>query len=142
MAVDDDVVSVVRDWIQKAENDLVTAVHTLKLRRKCPTDTVCYHAQQCVEKYVKALLTLLNIDFPRTHDLTILARRLPKEVKLTSTLEELDLMTEYAITSRYPGDYEVISLAEARKAVQIARQIRQAVRRQLPRVVLRPLVSR
>jgi hypothetical protein len=32
MAVDDDVVSVVRDWIQKAENDLVTAVHTLKLR--------------------------------------------------------------------------------------------------------------
>lgn len=142
MAVDDDVVSVVRDWIQKAENDLVTAVHTLKLRRKCPTDTVCYHAQQCVEKYVKALLTLLNIDFPRTHDLTILARRLPKEVKLTSTLEELDRMTEYAITSRYPGDYEVISLAEARKAVQIARQIRQAVRRQLPRVVLRPLVSR
>lgn len=142
MAVDDDVVSVVRDWIQKAENDLVTAVHTLKLRRKCPTDTVCYHAQQCVEKYGKALLTLLNIDFPRTHDLTILARRLPKEVKLTATLEELDRMTEYAITSRYPGDYEVISLAEARKAVQIARQIRQAVRRQLPRVVLRPLVSR
>ncbi len=87
-------------------------------------------------------MTLLNIDFPRTHDLTILARRLPREVKLTSTLEELDRMTEYAITSRYPGDYEVISLAEARKAVQIARQIRQAIRRQLPRVVLRPLVSR
>ena len=39
-------VAVLREWLQKAENDLVTAAHTLKLGKDCPTDTVCFHAQQ------------------------------------------------------------------------------------------------
>ncbi len=43
------IVAVVRDWIRKAENDLVNAAHTLKLGASGPTDTVCFHAQQCVE---------------------------------------------------------------------------------------------
>jgi hypothetical protein len=47
---------VVREWIAKAENDLKTAVHTLKLGKDCPTDTTCSHAQQYAEKHVKAAL--------------------------------------------------------------------------------------
>jgi HEPN domain-containing protein len=35
----------------------------------CFTDTVCFHAQQCVEKYLKAFLVLEGIDFPKTHDI-------------------------------------------------------------------------
>ena len=53
------VIALVREWIAKAENDLTTAVHTLRLGSECPTDTVCFHAQQCVEKYIKALLVFL-----------------------------------------------------------------------------------
>ncbi|HEX9668755.1 MAG TPA: HEPN domain-containing protein, partial [Thermoanaerobaculia bacterium] len=60
---------VAREWILKAENDLKTAVHVLKLGEHCPTDSVCFHAQQCVEKYVKAVLILAGTDFPKTHDL-------------------------------------------------------------------------
>ena len=37
--------SVVGEWAIKADNDLKTAAHTLKLGAECPTDTVCYHAQ-------------------------------------------------------------------------------------------------
>jgi HEPN domain-containing protein len=47
---------VVSEWVAKAENDLTNAAHTLKLGKACPTDTVCFHAQQVVEKYLKALL--------------------------------------------------------------------------------------
>lgn len=36
-------------------------------------------------------------------------------------------------TPRYPGDYEPIPLAEARQAVQIARRLRQQVRKGLPK---------
>ena len=43
-------IEVLRQWIEKAENDLLNAAHALKLGKRCPTDTVCYHAQQCVEK--------------------------------------------------------------------------------------------
>lgn len=31
-----------------------------------PTDTVCFHAQQCVEMCLKALLVLNGIEFSRT----------------------------------------------------------------------------
>lgn len=42
----DKVISVVRDWVAKAENDLKNAAYTLKLGKDCPTDTVCFHAQR------------------------------------------------------------------------------------------------
>ena len=45
----------VRQWIEKAEGDLRNAEHTLTLEQDCPLDTVCFHAQQCAEKYLKAL---------------------------------------------------------------------------------------
>ncbi len=54
MPAPDPVVELIRDWLAKAENDLKTAVVALTLGGDCPTDTVCFHAQQCVEKYIKA----------------------------------------------------------------------------------------
>jgi HEPN domain-containing protein len=50
----DEIILIVRQWVQKAENDLTNATFTLKLGAACPTDTVCFHAQQCVEKYLSA----------------------------------------------------------------------------------------
>ena len=37
----EDVLTVVREWVLKAENDLKNAAHTLLLGKECPTDTVC-----------------------------------------------------------------------------------------------------
>ena len=70
MIEDDELLSVVRQWVQKAENDLKNAAYTLRMGKDCPTDTVCFHAQQCAEKYLKALLVLQGLDFPRTHDMS------------------------------------------------------------------------
>jgi hypothetical protein len=63
--------------VQKAENDLTAAGHELKLDKHCPTDTVCFHTRQCIEKYSKSLLVWSRVDFPKTHDLNALARLLP-----------------------------------------------------------------
>lgn len=57
------VLAVTREWVDKAENDLKNAAHTLTMGEKCPTDTVCFHAQQCVEKYLKAFLVCSGIEF-------------------------------------------------------------------------------
>lgn len=54
----DKVLLVVREWLMKAENDLTAATHLLKLEAECPRDIVCFHAQQCIEKYLKAALVL------------------------------------------------------------------------------------
>ena len=71
---------VIRQWVEKAENDLKNATHTLKLGRDCPTDTVCFHAQQCVEKYLKALLVFEGKDVSKTHHISELMRMLPATI--------------------------------------------------------------
>lgn len=128
--------AVVREWVTKAENDLTTAAHTLKLGEDCPTDTVCYHAQQVVEKYLKAVLVLEGIDFPKTHDLERLTALLPLASRPSLSDEALGMVTEYATGARYPG-WGDISLAEARRAVALARRTRKELRARLPRKVLR-----
>lgn len=125
---------VVREWIVKAENDLLNASHTLKLGRRCPTDTVCFHAQQCAEKYLKAYLVHRGKDFPKTHDLEALAAGLRNGLKLVP--DELARLKRYATVTRYPGA-EPISLAEAGRAVSMARRVRKAVRAALPGPALR-----
>lgn len=48
----EDKLYVVRSWFRKAENDLITAENTMKMKNP-PTDTICFHAQQCAEKYIE-----------------------------------------------------------------------------------------
>jgi HEPN domain-containing protein len=131
MRGDDAVLAVAAEWVAKAENDLLNATHTLKLGQRCPTDTVCFHAQQCVEKYLKALLVLHGVDFPKTHDLEALASRVRGGRKPALPPEELAKLKRYATVTRYPGA-EAISLAEARRAVSAAKRMRRAVRSLLP----------
>jgi HEPN domain-containing protein len=127
----DPLTDVVREWIGKAENDLLAGSHTLKLKSDCPTDTVCFHAQQCAEKYIKGLLVFRRVHFPRTHDLSKLYELwLPPRPELE--IAELDRLTAYAVDMRYP-EADPITLAEARSAIGFAREIRRAVRQLLPR---------
>jgi hypothetical protein len=61
----------------------------------CPFDTVCFHCQQAVEKYLKALLTLLGIPAPRTHDLEVLHKLLPANSSLSVSVEALVELNPY-----------------------------------------------
>ncbi len=132
----DRVNAVVAEWVLKAENDLTAAAHTLKLRERCPTDTVRFHAQQCVEKYLKGLLVDCDVNFPKTHEIESLVDLLPPGRALSMSAEEQGRLTSYAVALRYPESPSP-SLVEARKAVAVARRIRREVRRLLPRAALR-----
>jgi HEPN domain-containing protein len=55
-------------WLERADHDIITAQQTLLLVGG-PTDTPCFHAQQAIEKALKAFLTAHQVAFPRTHDL-------------------------------------------------------------------------
>lgn len=137
MSAPDPVVQVLREWLAKAENDLLTAVHMLGLKEACPTDTVCFHAQQCVEKYIKALLVYRGIPFPKIHDIYELRALLPPRFRPKLDRKAQDRLTEFATVTRYPNPDPVISLAEARKYIAIARRVRKEVRQHLPRAALR-----
>jgi len=48
--------SPVQEWIGKAEEDFHVALSLRRMRRHPAHNAVCFHAQQCVEKYLKAVL--------------------------------------------------------------------------------------
>jgi HEPN domain-containing protein len=71
-------------------------------------------------------------DFPKTHNLETLIALLPSHLRPDLTPEEQVRLTVYATVARYPGDYEPISVVEARDAVALARRVRRQLRRRLP----------
>lgn len=74
--LDPDTVLVWREWIDKADADLhvaeqMAAEAAVNLRVR---EIVGFHCRQAAEKYLKALLTRHQIEFPKTHDLQSSAR--------------------------------------------------------------------
>ncbi|HUW33563.1 MAG TPA: HEPN domain-containing protein [Planctomycetota bacterium] len=136
MNADENAIAVTREWVEKAEEHLLTAVHSFALGKRCPADMVCFHAQQCVETYLKALLSLRAIEFPKTHNIMVLLQLAPSGVAVSITMDERRRFNSYAVTTRYPGSYKPITLTEAREAVKTARRVRREVRRFLPKAAL------
>jgi len=116
-----------KEWTAKAEADYSTAARELKAVQSPNFDAVCFHAQQCVEKLMKALLTHLGIVPPRTHDLTELDRLLaPVCPQWSWPVHELRFLTRAAVDFRYPG--ESADREEATESLDIAARMRAKLR--------------
>lgn len=118
------------EWVSKGEGDYATARRELRARRQPNFDAACFHAQQCAEKYLKALLQERGLPIARTHNLEALGKSListhPGWRRLAMNLRTL---TAYAVETRYPGRSADRDLA--REAVALCTGIRTAVRRAL-----------
>jgi HEPN domain-containing protein len=125
-----DKISELKKWIDKAEHDLVAARHMLELTEL--TDIVCFHCQQCAEKYLKALLLFNDVHFPKTHDLRVLLQLAQKHRGFKLKLSDIVPLNRYTIEGRYPGDWEPIDKDEALNAVKIASTVRSEIRLILP----------
>jgi HEPN domain-containing protein len=111
-----------KSWLAHAEDDYESA-RLLIRRRKPLLYSSCFHAQQCAEKYLKALLVFKDQGFPKTHDLNVL-NNLRKSSGLLIGIDEknLELLSAYAVMTRYPGDD--LTIEEAKEAIRIATTIR------------------
>ena len=84
-------------------------------------EQICFHAQQAVEKSMKAVLVFHQIDFPFTHDLEQLLVLLEKkQIALPDALQDIGLLTPYAVETRYPGDWGDITDEDVQKALDLA----------------------
>jgi HEPN domain-containing protein len=121
-----------REWVEKGEGDRSTARRELRVRKSPNFDAVCFHAQQCAEKYLKALLQERGAAIPRTHNLEALAKPLlPANPALATLAASLRTLGAYAVETRYPGKSS--DRAMAREALAHCEAIRAAVRRILRR---------
>lgn len=117
----------VSQWMSYSGEDLRLARVGLALRSSCPFRLVAYHAQQCAEKCLKAYLVYHETDFPYTHSISRLLELCAPVAPWGSSLLEAEELTPFAITARYPGEDEMVTRREARRALEIAMLVRRTV---------------
>jgi len=116
-----------QEWIDKAEGDWGTASREIRVRNNPNYDAVCFHTQQCAEKYLKGFLQNAGVAFPKTHDLlNLLNLILPIEPGFARLLNELTVLMTFAVDSRYPN-FSATKI-EAKEAVKHCRLVRTIVR--------------
>jgi HEPN domain-containing protein len=110
------------EWIAKAEGDYTSALREFRARKNPNYDASCFHAQQCVEKYMKACLQEKCIRFEKTHDLIRLMSLIPENIVLQSARERIAELSAASVEFRYPG--EIASKEDAKNAIATCQLLR------------------
>lgn len=93
------------EWVSKAEGDFAILERESRARKNPSHDGICFHAQQCAEKYLKARLCEADLAFPRIHDLvSLLEHALGIEPQWELHRADLAFLTDFGVIYRYPGE--------------------------------------
>jgi len=118
------------EWVAKAEGDFAVLERESRVRKQPNYDGICFHAQQCAEKYLKAILCEADIAFSKAHSLTsLIDQALLVEPFWETWREHLAYLSVYAVDFRYPGmsaDKE-----QARQSRKLCLEFRKAARQAL-----------
>jgi len=118
------------EWIEKAEEDCRVALTLRRLRRYPTHNAVCFHAEQCVEKYLKAILEKCGVVIRKIHALPVLLAQCAESYPfLIGMRPDMVRLSEYAVEFRYPG--ESATLEDATEAVAIMKMSRRELRKAL-----------
>ena len=111
------------DWIERGDHDSEDAARLLK--NGGYADTICFHAQQAVEKYLKGFLVYKKINPPQIHHLEELAKHCAKvDKEFLVFLDRCLILTRYYIETRYPPLVTIeYSKDEAIAALKITEEI-------------------
>jgi len=109
-------------WLEKAHHD--RRVTELALAHKPPiTDVAAFHAQQAVEKLLKAYLVYRREPFEKIHDLEELINRcLPHDPAFAGLRERVSALTPYAVRFRYPGPGDP-TVEQVRSALSVVNEV-------------------
>ncbi len=108
------------EWVAKAEGDFAMAEREGRATESPNYDGICFHCQQCAEKYLKARLCEAGISFTKIHDLVaLLEQALDVEPAWEKFREDLAYLSDFAVTFRYPGES-----ADAESAIDAQRRCR------------------
>lgn len=114
----------IQQWIFRAREDIAVIQDLAKSGIEYYTSTICFHAQQAVEKYLKAFLILHDIDFPKTHDVDFLLLKC-QEIDPVSFQFDFKSLTEYGVSVRYPDDFNIPSIDETKEYIEIALDVKE-----------------
>ena len=118
---------IIKAWVVKADHDLgtakVTYIHMPEYR-----DTIAFHCQQAVEKYLKAYLYHLDVSFPKTHDLVYLIDLITEKETITQDYyNKASGLQNYSVQLRYPNIVIELSEIEIQNSLKIAKEFRDLI---------------
>ena len=129
--MDDVTADIVRQWFRKAESDLLNIRNNLAADN-VPTDTICFHAQQAIEKFLKGALIANGRNIAKTHDLVKLLTDVVDVVPELSPYEEqFEEISEYGVGARYPDDFCEPTFKEAQQAFEMALTVEAIIKRSI-----------
>ena len=110
-----------KELVELAQRDEI-AFQVLRKSSEVDFSIIGFHAQQAVEKLIKAVLTHHGLDFPFTHDLVALHKILvDAQIPNPFQIAEVKRLTPYAVTSRYDLERdEILDESQARDMVALA----------------------
>ena len=109
------------EWIGFARSDLELA---RPQERNIHIELLCFHAQQAVEKALKAVMVDRMIDFPYTHDIGELLTILEENgIEYTVATPEVNRLSRYATVTRYPGPSDPPTPTDHARALEVAEQV-------------------
>ena len=123
-------------WISYSETDL-RAAHALLDSEEFFPRQICFFAQQCAEKAIKAILVFEEVSFRKNHDLDRLRDLIPEGWKVKAQFPDLAELTIWSVESRYPGNTPDITENEARGTLKLAESVFDAVSTELQERILR-----
>jgi HEPN domain-containing protein len=111
-----------RAWITRAYSNLRLAEKGQG--KDIMLEDLCFNAQQAAEKALKAVCLYKGQDFPKTHSITRLIDILESTgVEVPEQIQIADILTQYAIQTRYPGPVEEITFEEYQESLTIAARV-------------------
>ena len=118
-------------WINKADHDLGTAVLTY-LHIPEYKDTITFHCQQAVEKYLKAYLIFLEVEFKFSHDLVYLLELIGvKDISMAEFYTRVLTLQNYAVEVRYPDETIFLTDEKVTEAIDTAKNVRKMVTKKM-----------
>ncbi|MHB9294292.1 hypothetical protein Holit_03418 [Hollandina sp. SP2] len=105
-------------WMDRARSSL--AISKTRYDKNVFYEDLCFQAQQAIEKALKALLIFYKVEPEKTHNLVALIKKLSKYITIPEEINETVILNDYAVQTRYPGDYTPIEEEEYNNAIIIA----------------------
>lgn len=135
MQPDQETIDETREWLSRAIEDLELARYALTAQKPFIAPAL-FHAQQAAEKALKAFLTWHSVPFRKTHSIEELGEQcLYIDRSRAETVDRAVPLTEYAWRFRYPGAPFTPNMEDAKHAIGVAVEVRNAVMERLPNEV-------
>ena len=106
------------EWLLRAKSNLALA--KIVVSDEICREDLCFQAQQAAEKAIKAFLLFHDVEAPKIHNMVTLLGEVAKYSELPQELKDVVILNDYAVQTRYPGEYTPVSEQEYHDAVKVS----------------------